>query len=54
MTEAGEQTDSRVEQVLDRLERIADQPVADHVPVFEAAHATLREVLDGSDPRPSA
>ena len=37
-----------VDEVLASLDDLEHQPVADHVPVFEAAHLRLREAL--SDP----
>lgn len=36
-----------VDAVLTALERLDDLPVADHVAVFEQAHAALRQALDG-------
>ena len=45
-----------VDDVLGTLEGLADQPVEEHLPIFEAAHEQLRGALDGteSDPEPRA
>lgn len=46
MTELPEETgDERVDAVLTGLGRVADLPVADHVPVFEEAFSALEETL---------
>lgn len=41
-----------VDEVLAGLRGLEDQPVSEHVAVFEEAHQQLRRVLDGS-PAPS-
>jgi hypothetical protein len=38
----------RVDAVLDAVAGLGDQPVADHVAVFEQAHTELRAALDPS------
>jgi len=38
-----------VDDVLGTLEGLADQPVEEHLPIFEAAHEELRGALDGAD-----
>jgi len=35
-----------VDDVLDRVNRLAERPVAEHVGVFERAHDQLRRALD--------
>lgn len=35
-----------VDEVVREMERVSDQPVADHVQVFERAHEQLRRALD--------
>ncbi len=40
---------SSVDQVLASLAGLEEQPVADHVAVFEAAHLRLREALNDPD-----
>ncbi len=37
--------ESRVDEVIGRLDGLADLPVEDHVEVFERVHDQLREVL---------
>jgi hypothetical protein len=36
----------RVDAAVDAVSRLADRPVDEHVPVFEAAHDELRRTLD--------
>lgn len=46
-----------VDDVLGTLEGLADQPVEEHLPIFEAAHEELRGALDGvdgSEPEPQS
>lgn len=38
-----------VDDVLGTLEGLADQPVEEHLPIFEAAHERLRSALDPAD-----
>ena len=38
-----------VDDVLGTLEGLGDQPVEEHLPIFEAAHEQLRGALDGTD-----
>jgi hypothetical protein len=38
-----------VDDVLGTLEGLGDQPVEEHLPIFEAAHEQLRGALDGED-----
>jgi hypothetical protein len=42
----------RVDQALAGLDRLADLPPDEHVPVFERTHATLRQVLTELDSGP--
>jgi hypothetical protein len=42
----------RVDQAVAGLDRLADLPPDEHVPVFEQTHATLREVLSELDREP--
>jgi hypothetical protein len=39
---------AQVDEVLRTLESLADLPVDQHVPVFEAAHVGLRDALSGA------
>jgi hypothetical protein len=39
----------RVDAILATLTALEDRPVDDHVELFEAAHAVLRDVLSGPD-----
>ena len=49
-SEAGVTTGVQVvDDVLGTLEGLADQPVEEHLPIFEAAHEELRGALDGVD-----
>jgi len=46
-----------VDDVLGTLDGLADQPVEEHLPIFEAAHEELRGALDGaegSEPEPQS
>jgi hypothetical protein len=43
-----------VDDVLGTLGGLGDQPVEQHLPIFEAAHEQLRGALDGADPDPEA
>jgi hypothetical protein len=49
-----------VDDVLGTLEGLADQPVEEHLPIYEAAHEELRGALDdvddvdGSEPEPQS
>ncbi|MDN5893076.1 MAG: hypothetical protein L0H93_03535 [Nocardioides sp.] len=38
-----------VDRVLDSLDALGDQPVDEHVAVFENAHSQLRKALDGAN-----
>jgi hypothetical protein len=42
----------RVDQAVADLDRLADLPPDEHVPVFEQTHATLRQVLSELDSGP--
>jgi hypothetical protein len=42
----------RVDQVVAGLDRLADLPPDEHVPVFERTHATLQQVLSELDSGP--
>jgi hypothetical protein len=42
-----------VDEVLASLDELDDQPVAEHVAVFESAHRRLRDALDEPDVDPS-
>jgi hypothetical protein len=42
----------RVDQAVAGLDRLADLPPDEHVPVFERTHATLRQVLTELDSGP--
>jgi hypothetical protein len=42
----------RVDQAVAGLDRLADLPPDEHVPVFERTHATLRQVLNELDFEP--
>ena len=42
----------RVDQAVADLDRLADLPPDEHVPVFERTHATLRQVLGEVDSGP--
>jgi hypothetical protein len=42
----------RVDQAVASLDRLADLPLDEHVPEFERAHATLRQVLGELDSGP--
>ena len=41
----------RVDAVIDAVATLGERPLAEHVAVFEQAHAELRRTLD--DPRPA-
>ena len=42
----------RVDQAVAGLDQLADLPLDEHVPAFERAHATLRQVLTELDSGP--
>lgn len=51
MTETG---NPQVDAALRSLDTLADRPVAEHVAVFETAHASLRDALSNHDDQVAA